>query len=329
MKMKLIVASICFNEAQRLGEVLNRIPKKINGVDEIEVVVIDDGSTDDTAKIALQKGVKVVSNGRRKRLPYSFPLAIDYFLEHGADVAVNIDGDMQFDPQEIPLLLEPILKREADFVAADRFTDPLTGKKRKGKDMPLGKYLGNRLGSWILGVLTGHKFADVTCGFRAYNRKALLNINLNGKYTYTQETFQALAMKKLNIKNVPVSIKYFKDRKSRVIENGIFSYMLKSAAGILLAFRDFAPMKFFGMLGLCLILPGIIMMSAVGFHYLRSGSFSPYISVGLVGIYLFTIGILSWIVGLLADMLNRVTNNQEKILYYSKKTYYERDRKEK
>ena len=321
--MKLIVGSICFNEAQKIGEVLDNIPKKINGIDEIETVVLDDGSTDDTARIAVQKGAKLIKNGKRKRLPYSFPVLVDYFLENGADLAVNIDGDMQFYPKEIPLLLEPILKGEADFVAADRFTNPKTGKKRKGKDMPMGKYLGNRLGSWILSVLTGHSFSDVTCGFRAYNRKALLNINLNGKYTYTQETFQALAMKKLNIKNVPISITYFKNRKSRVVENGIFSYMLKSAAGILIAFRDFAPMKFFGLLGLFLAVPGILMMGFVGVHYLKTESFSPYISVGAIGIYLFTIAILSWIVGLLADMLNRVTNNQEKILLLAKKTYYE------
>lgn len=320
--MKLIVVSICHNEAQTIGQVLDGVPKNIPGISSIEKIVVDDGSTDDTVKVARQHGAKVVQNINRKRVAYAFATAVDYVLSNEADIAVNIDGDMQFDPKEIPLLVTPIVEGKADFVAADRFTDPKTGKKRKANGMPLGKYFGNILGASVISKLTGQKFTDVTCGFRAYNRKALLSVNINSKNTYTQETFQVLASRRLNMLNIPTSVKYFKGRKSRVIDRGILSYIFKSAGTILVAFRDFSPMTFFGYLGFSLFLPGLIAMSFVGIHFLNTGDFSPYKFVGLTGLYVASIGILSWIVGLLADMLNRVVNNQEKILYFTKAIHY-------
>lgn len=325
--MKLVILSSCHNEEKTIGEVLDRIPRKISGISSIEKVVIDDGSTDNTVEVAKKHGATVLQNGRRKRVSYSFQKAIKYALECGADVAVNIDGDNQFDASEIPLLVDPIVKGEADFTAADRFTDPETGKVRNIENMPKSKRIGNVLGAWVVSKLSGQEFKDVTCGFRAYNRDALLHININNKYTYTQETFQVLAEKGLNIKNIPVTVKYFKDRKSRVVEKGIFSYVLNSAWNILKAFRDNSPLKFFTWLGMIPFLPGFISLTFVCIHFFRTGSFSPYKFVGGIGIYLVSLAILSWLVGIFADIQNRVLNNQEKILYYSKKTYYEGKRK--
>ena len=311
--MKLVVVSICKNEAETIGQVLDGVPKKIEGINTIEKWVIDDGSSDKTADVARKHGASILSDGADKKLAFRFREALDLALSREADVLVNIDGDMQFDPTEIPLLVKPIVDGVADFVAADRFTDVKSGKQRKPVGMPVGKYLGNKLGARIVGKLSGQTFADVTCGFRAYNRKAILGLNINSTYTYTQESFQVLAMKKMRIQAVPVSIKYYPGRKSRVVK-GFVQFVFGSAINILRAYRDYAPLRFFGVLGLVFFIPGILALAFSSVHLLRTGDFSPYKAVGLTGIYLFTMSLLTWGMGLVADMLDRILNNQEKIL---------------
>lgn len=320
--MKLVVFSICLNEEKTIGELLDRIPKKIEGIDEITKVVVDDGSTDNTVSIAQKHGAKVFQNGKQKKLAYSFQFAVDQALEMGADIVINIDGDLQFMPEEIPILVKPILDGRADFVAANRFNS-----SNRPEHMPLGKYWGNKLGAYIVSKLSNRKFADVTCGFRAYNREALLNMNINNKFTYTQEAFQILASKNFNIVQIPVTIKYFKDRESRVVSN-VFSYVFTSGFNIVRVFKDFAPMKFFGILGLFPVIVGLFCLIFVSIHWLNTGYFSPYKFIGFTGIYLFSLGVVILLFGALSDMLGRILNNQEKILYYSKKNYY-RKRKNK
>ncbi|MDQ3075858.1 MAG: glycosyltransferase family 2 protein [bacterium] len=311
--MKLYIFSICKDEAETIGELLDRMPKNIKGIDKIERLVISDGSKDDTVKIAKAKGAEVIAGVNQKRLAFRFEQAMDYVLSHGADIAVNIDGDLQFMPEDIPKMVEPILSGEADFVAADRFTDLETGKRRKPKNMPTNKYYANRIGSFIVGLLSGESFRDVTCGFRAYSKKAMLALNLNSEYTYTQESFQVLAMKKMNIKAIPTDVKYYKGRKSRVVTN-FLQFMVNSAINILRGFRDFAPLKFFFWLGGIPSLVGVVFSIFTIGYWLTTGSFSPYKFLGFTGLYLFSLGIIIWVVGLVADMLHRVLRNQEKIL---------------
>jgi glycosyltransferase involved in cell wall biosynthesis len=320
--MKLVIFTICKDEATTLGDLLDRIPARIKGISKIETLVISDGSTDDTVKIAKEHdATKVIDGRQQKRLAYRFMQAAETVLGMGADVAVNIDGDLQFAPEDIPKLLEPILEQGYDFVAADRFTDPKTGKRRRPKDMPPGKYWANRVGAWVVGQLSGEKFYDVTCGFRAYTKKALLSININSNYTYTQESFQVLAVKKMSIATVPIKVKYYKGRKSRVVKS-FWQFLFGSAMNILRAFRDYAPLKFFGTLGVLLFIPGIVMAGFVAQYWFRSGAISPYISVGLLGLYLVTAAFAVWTIGLVADMLDRMLNNQEKILEEIKKNRF-------
>ena len=318
--MKLVVFSICLNEEKTIGELLDRIPKKIKGIDEIVKIVIDDGSTDKTSEIAKKHGALVFSNGKQKKLAYSFQIAVDKVLEMDADIAVNIDGDLQFMPEEIPLLVSPILQGKADFVAANRFNNA-----NRPEHMPLGKYLGNRIGAYIVSKLSNKKFADVTCGFRAYNRDALLSMNINNKFTYTQEAFQILASKNFNITQVPVTIKYFKGRKSRVVSS-VFSYIFTSGFNIVRVFKDFAPMKFFGILSAFPVVIGFICLAFVSIHWLNTGVFFPYKFIGFTGLYLFSLGIVILLFGALSDMLGRILNNQEKILYFTKRSLYEKKR---
>lgn len=309
--MKLIVFSICKNESETIGKVLDLIPRSIPGIAQIEKWVIDDGSTDDTSAVAKKHGAKTTTDGQQKRLAIRFREMIDIALENGADIVVNIDGDLQFDPKEIPQLVAPIVQERADFVAADRFT--VDGKKRRPKNMPAGKYYGNQLGAWIVSKLSNQKFNDVTCGFRAYNRAALMVLNTNGTYTYTQESFQVLAMKRMRIEAMPVKVKYFKGRKSRVVTN-IFSYVGTSAISILRSYRDFAPLRFFGWLGFIPFLIGFVCTAIFLGHWVVAGSFSPFKFLGFSGIYFLSLAIIFWALGLLADMLSRMLNNQEKIL---------------
>lgn len=321
--MKLFVVSICKDEAATIGQVLDKIPSKIKGVTSIEKLVIDDGSTDDTVKIAESHGAKVLSDGAHKKLALRFSETLELALSRGADILVNVDGDLQFDPAEIPKLIGPIVEGQADFVAADRFSDEKTGKDRRPKGMPLGKYASNKLGAWIVGQLSGQKFRDVTCGFRAYNRKAMISLNINSSYTYTQESFQILAFKKLRIKSMPVSIKYYQGRKSRVVKS-FWQFLFGSALNILRAFRDYAPLKFFGIFGVILFIPGALMGGFTLVHWIREGAITPYVTVGFIGLYLVTAAFLLWALGLVADMFDRMLNNQEKILERLKQSKYDK-----
>jgi len=312
--MKLVIFTICKDEAETIGELLKRMPKKIVGVSYIETLVVSDGSDDDTVKIAKKSNAtKVIEGVKQKRLAYRFQQAIDIVLEMGADLAVNIDGDLQFAPEDIPKLLKPIIDSRADFVAADRFTNTETGERRKPEHMPKGKYWANRLGAWIVGNLSGESFRDVTCGFRAYNKKAMLAININSTYTYTQESFQVLALKKINIQSIPIKVTYYPGRQSRVVRS-FWQFLFGSGVNILRAYRDYAPLRFFGMLTLMNLVPGLLFGLFVSWHWITTGRISPFISLGIISVFLVFVGILFGIIGIMADMLDRILNNQEKIL---------------
>lgn len=309
--MKLAIVSICKNEAKTIEELIARMPKKIKGVDHIDVIVINDGSTDKTAKLAEKAGAMVFGNNHSKGLAFRFREAIEIVLRGGYDAMVNIDGDLQFNPEDIPKFVHPIVDDEVDFVAADRFTDPTSGKRNKPTNMPAVKYYGNKVGSWIVGKLSGENFRDVTCGFRGYNRNALYVLNINGTKTYTQESFQLLAARRMRIKAVPVEVKYFKGRKSRVVTN-ITRYIFESILNITRAFRDFAPLRFFLYVGAVPFFIGVVCLALLGLHWINAGMLTPYKFLGITGLYLITLGIFFWALGLVADAQVRLLNNQEK-----------------
>ena len=311
---KLLVFIPCYNEASHLKEVLARIPTRIEGISVIDLLVIDDGSTDATVEVASSiEGVRVLRNRTNMGISLSFQRGIEYALQSGYDVAVNIDGDGQFSPKEIPALIQPILDGEADFVAGTRFADKAGGVPKRPEHMPLVKYLGNRLGAWILSRLYRQTFSDVTCGFRAYNHTAMLSLNINNNLTYTQESFQILARERLAIVQCPITVTYDTKRKSRVVKSA-FGFILGSAIRIIRTFRDHEPLQFFGWLGSLLFVPGVMLDGFLLIHYLNAGRFSPYIFVGFIGAYLKALGILIWVVGFGADMQRESRLNQEKIL---------------
>ncbi len=319
--MHLVVISICKDEATTIGEVLDGVPDSIPGVTSIEKLVISDGSTDGTAQTARDHGAIVVEGESQRRLAYRFQQGVNLALEMGADIAVNIDGDLQFNPGDIPQLIEPIISGRCQFVAADRFVDPETLEIRKPENMPGGKYWGNRLGAKVVGALTGGEFNDVTCGFRAYNRQALLSLNINTKYTYTQESFQILAQSGIDIETIPMQVTYYLGRKSRVVTS-FWGFIATSGLNILRAYRDFAPLRFFLALAVLPLLFGTLSTGFVGIRWLTTGLTSPYTSLGLIGAYSLAFGLVLLIAGLLADMQVRSARNQEKIIRMLKEVKY-------
>ena len=314
--MKLIIYMPALNEEEGIGDVIKDLPKSINGIDNINILVVDDGSTDNTAKIAKESGADVVSHNINKGVGKAFQSAVNYALDNKIDILVSIDADRQFNSKQIPEIIQPILKDKADMVTGNRFS------KGMPKNMPKSKYWGNKQMSRLISLISGQKFKDVSCGYRAYNKEALLRLNLFGAFTYTQETILDMVYKGLRVVEFPVDIKYFKNRKSRVA-GSIINYTFRTSKIILKTLRDYKPMLFFGGMGLVNMLIGLVFEIFMFTHYFLTGKFTPYKAFGFIGLGFIIFGLLLVIVGLLADMFNRVRINQERIIYELKKGKYE------
>jgi len=311
------------NEEATLAYVLRGLPDELPGVDSIQCLVVDDGSTDGTADIAAREGAMVVRHGNNMGVGKAFQTAVDEALRLGSDVMVTIDADGQFDTGQIPELIRPILEGNADLVTGSRFH-----QVGRPEGMPLIKYWGNRWIARLVRFFSGVGLADVSCGFRAYSREALLHLNLFGQFTYTQETILDLAFKGAKIVEVPVNVRYFRGRRSRVA-GSISRYALNAAKIITRTVRDFRPLRFFGTMGLAVFLVGLLADLWLLRHYVLTGTFTPYKAFGFVGGTLNVAGIFLAGLGLLADMLDRIRVNQERILYYHKKHAFDDQRNDR
>lgn len=315
--MKLLIIIPAYNEEATIGSVIKEIPQNIEGIDKIEILVIDDGSSDKTVKVVKEKiSVMVVSHKVNQGVGVAFHTGINYALENRVDIVVNIDADGQFNPLDIPKLIKPILDNQADFVTASRFID-----KDFIPKMSKIKLWGNKKIASLISWLTKKKFYDVSCGFRAYNKEAILNLNLFGQFTYVQEVFLDLSFKGLRIREIPIKVKYFSERKSRIFK-GVFHYAFNTLKIIFRTLRDYRPLNFFGSIGLIVFIIGLIPDVFVMIHFFQTGGFTPYKAVGFAGIFLNIVGLGILFLALVADMLYRIRMNQEKILYYEKKKYY-------
>jgi glycosyltransferase involved in cell wall biosynthesis len=296
------------------------VPKSINGIDKIEVVVIDDGSSDGTAAAAKQSGAFVYSFGHNKGLGAAFAQGIRTALGHGADIIVNIDADGQFDPKDIPLLVEPILKNDADMVTASRFANV-----KLMPEMPWIKKWGNRRVANIVNNLGGLNMKDVSCGFRAYKRDAALRVTLLGGHTYTHEVILDMAFRGLRIVEVPVKVLGVrKVGKSKVASN-LFAYGWRSLVIMLRAFRDYKPMRVFGGISAVFATLAVICGLFVMMHYIRTGAFSPYLFVAFMAAAFGFVALICYITALLAGMLNRLRILQDEQLFLLRKREYEKN----
>ncbi len=317
--MKLIITIPALNEEDTIVNTISAIPESINGINEIVVLVVDDGSTDNTADLAAKAGAQVVSHGHNKGVGSAFQSAVHFALENFADVLVSIDADGQFDPHQIPLLLSPILTRKADMVLGNRF---LSGQP---EDMPPIKFSGNKWIANFLRNISGQKFTDVSCGFRAYNRETLFRLNVYGKFTYTHETILSAVFQGLKVVEVPVSVRYFPERKSRVA-GSIPKYALQASKIIMRVLLDYRPLNVFGITGLVFSLIGLAFGVFLLVHYFITHAFTPYKTFGFLSLGFIIFGLVIFVIALVSDMLNRMKSNQEKMLYELKKIRYEKHR---
>jgi len=240
--MKLVVLVPAFNEEQNIEKTIRSIPKNIIGIDEVKVLVVDDGSTDKTMDKAMNGGAyRVVSHSTNTGVGAAFMTGIRNAISMNADILVAVDADSQFDSNQIPELISPILNNQADVVIGSRF------KEGRPKKIPGIKYLGNKIFTRIVSSLVQQKFTDTQTGFRAYSKRALLNISVVNDFTYTQEVLIDLKFKGLQITEVPISVTYDDKRKSRVVKN-IFNYSSKVLAIITRTLVFHRPMFSFTLL---------------------------------------------------------------------------------
>lgn len=314
---RLVVMIPCLDEEQTVGRVIDRVPRAVPGVGEIAVLVIDDGSTDATRERALAAGARVLSHRENLGLGRAFRSGIAEALRLGADWIVNVDGDGQFDPADIPRLLEPILDGRAQMVTASRFLDPALVPR-----MPRIKRWGNRQVARIVRLLTGLRFHDVSCGFRAFSREALLRMNLFGTFTYTQETFLDAVFKGMAILEVPVEVRGTREFGRSRIASNLVRYAARSLQIMLRAFISYRPFSFFATLASGFFAVGLGLLGFLLVHYLRNGAFTPHIWAGFVGGSFAFLGILTLVVAVLGDMLVRLRMSQEETLYLLKLATY-------
>ncbi len=307
----LLVVVPCLNEEKTVGDVVRRVPSALAGVDRVEVLVIDDGSTDDTASAARAAGAEVISHPSNLGLGRTFREAVGIAIDRGADIMVNIDGDGQFNPEDIPLIVTPVIEDHVDMATASRFAD-----RKLVPVLPAVKKAGNRAVALIVWMLTGERYHDVSCGFRAFSRQALLRMNLFGSFTYTQETFLDLAFKDLKIQEYPVKIRGTREFGESRMASSIPRYAVRSLQIMLRAFISYRPFTFFGAIACFFFALGFSLLLFLGVHYIRTGAFSPHIWAGFVGGSFSFLGFSTLILGFIGDMLVRVRLNQERILYH-------------
>ena len=308
--MKLMIQIPCLNEEQTLPVTIKDIPRQIDGVDEVEVLIIDDGSTDHTVDVAKENGVDhVVKFTNNKGLAKAFTAGLDACLKLGADIIVNTDGDNQYNGQDIPKLIKPILDGKADMVIGDRRTDNIAHfsflKKRLQK-----------LGSWAVRRVSGTDIADTTSGFRALNREAALKTNVVSDFTYTLETIIQAGKKNIAVTHVPIETNE-KLRESRLFSS-IRKYMQRSATTIIRIYAMFEPLKTFSYVGGSVFLLGfLISLRFLYFYFIGSGQ--GHVQSLILAAVLFIIGFQIMVIGLVADLISGNRKLIEDSLYRIRK----------
>lgn len=311
--MKLIVQIPCLNEAETLPEVVAAIPRHILGVERVEVLVVDDGSTDGTVAAARAAGVEhIVQHPARRGLAAAFQSGLDTALALGADLIVNTDGDHQYPGADIPRLVAPILAGAADVVIGDR--RPATVAEYS----PLKRTL-QAWGSWVVRQASGTDVPDATSGFRAYSREAALRLNLFTRYTYTLETIIQAGKKGLRIGHIPITPNP-KTRASRLMRSQ-WDYVKRSAATIVRIYAVYEPLRTFGWLSVPFLLVGagligrFLVLTALG----SLEGVARLVQSVLIGGVSLIIGFVIFLFGVLADLVAANRRLTEETLYRLKR----------
>ena len=318
--MKIIVNIPAYNEEKNIGDVIKSIPKTIEWY-EILVQVVDDGSKDNTIKVSKEAWVNIVLEHEfNKWVWWAFKTAVDNFLKLQADIMVNIDADGQFDVNDIQKLVKPIINHESDIVIGSRFS------WKKADGIPFIKSFLNRVIAGFVWVLMMKKIDDLTCWFRAYNRESLLRLNLIETFTYTQETIIDWFGKWLRISWIPISVKYFQNRKSRVVKT-ITSYIARSMMIILRTVRDVKPLTFFWLPWVLLIFFGLVLFWVFLYNYLQVFQTTPYRTWLIISATSVSIWLLLFVFASIADMIKWQRKISEETLYQVKKFIFDNNKK--
>ncbi len=291
--MKVFIQIPCLNEEKTLPLVFQTMPSKLPGVDKVEWLIIDDGSTDKTVEVAKKLGVKhIISHKRNMGLARSFRDGTDYALSHGADIVVNTDGDNQYPQERIADLIQPILNNEADIVIGDRQTDKIAHFSGFKKIM-------QRLGSSVVNLAAGTNLPDAASGFRAYSRDSLIKLNIVTPFSYCMETIIQAGNKRLRIESIPIKTNE-KTRESRLFKN-IWQHMFKSGQAILRSYIMFKPHIIFVSLGILLLALGLIPFIRYAFFFI-AGSGAGHLQSLILGSSLIIGSLLCFVLLVIADL---------------------------
>ena len=313
--MKLIIQIPCYNEAETLEIALNDLPKEIEGIDTIEYLIIDDGCTDKTVEVARKWGVHhVVSFTKNKGLAKGFMAGMDACLRNGADIIVNTDADNQYCAEDISKLIRPILEHKADIVIGERPID----------DTEHFSWLKKKLqhfGSWVVRKASHTDIPDAPSGFRAFSRDAAMRINVINDYTYTLETIVQAGRNKMAIVSVPVRTNP-ELRKSRLFHS-MFGYIKKSILTILRALMMYTPLYCFTLVA---SVPGVIGF-LIGIRFLVfyfNGRGSGHTQSLMLACTLLIIGFITFVIGMLADVISANRKILEDVQYHIKRQEYDK-----
>jgi glycosyltransferase involved in cell wall biosynthesis len=313
--MKLIIQIPCFNEAETLTITLNDLPKELDGIDIIEFLIINDGSTDDTVRVAGEWGVHHIVNFKRnKGLAKAFMAGLDASLRNGADIIVNTDADNQYVGEDIAKLVKPILDEQADIVIGAR---PIN---QTAHFSFLKKRL-QRFGSWVVRKASRTDVPDAPSGFRAYSREAAIGLNVINDYTYTLETIVQAGRNQMAITSVPIRTNP-ELRESRLMKS-MWSYVKISMLTIVRALMWYKPLYCFTMIAIIPTVVGLI--PTIRFLYFFSiGQGNGHIQSLILACTLLIIGFTTFMIGLVADVIATNRKLLEDIQYRVRKQEYEK-----
>jgi glycosyltransferase involved in cell wall biosynthesis len=315
--VKLIIQIPAFNEEDTLPQVLNELPHSIPGVDTIEILVIDDGSTDRTAEVAMAHGAHyVVRHVSNLGLAAAFQTGMDAALRLGADIIVNTDADNQYPGDQIAALVAPIVRREADIVIGDRQTHALDHFSRR-------KRVLQRVGTWVVGRASGIQALDSVSGFRALGREAALRLFVTTDFSYTVEHLIQAGKRRLTVTHVPIRVN--PTRASR-LHRGNWNFVKRQAATIVRTYATYEPLRTFSYIAMPFLIFGIVFLLRATYVFIRGRLGVPIgtnTQALTLGTGLLVLGFVIFLIGLVADRIGSNRRLLEEVLYRTRRAELE------